>query len=201
MANFLNSVDVDQTDLLMKFLNNRLKYGLILDDFSNTFLINHFLKSENYRDAAKTGILMMLQEENSVPIASEMALYSTLNYIMSENAQESPWDPIPEIVEPEPEEEVKIRVEELENPDFDDHFDLVKKEHLLGKTLAFTAEGQKIDDSIIRNSLRLLGYAYYEKWSRVEEVLSESKEFSKSVLEQAAKYANSVGHELGQVSH
>ena len=63
--------------------------------------------------------------------------------------------------------------------------------------MAYIAEGQKIDDSIIRNSLRLLGYTYYEKWSRVEEVLSESKEFSKSVLEQAAKYANSVGHELG----
>ena len=52
----------------MKFLEKRLKYGLILDDFTNTFLINKLLKDKNYRDASKSAILMMLQEEYNVPI-------------------------------------------------------------------------------------------------------------------------------------
>ena len=73
---------------------------------------------------------------------------------------EDVWDPIPDEVEPEPEDEVKIRVFEVENPDFDEHFDLVKKEHLLGKSLAkFGQHGMK--GSIIDESLQLLGKIFY----------------------------------------
>ena len=158
------SIDVEQTDILMKFLNDRIKYGLILDDFSNVMLLNHFIKENNHRDASKTGILMTLQEEFQVPIATEMSLYATYNYIMDQNAKDLPWNPISEEVAAEPEEEVKIRVEEVENPDFDDHFDLVKKEHLLGKSLAYTAKAQKLGDSVIQKSLCLLGKKYrYQK--------------------------------------
>lgn len=152
-----SSIDVEQTDVLMKLLNDRIKYGLILDDFSNVMLLDHFIKSNNHRDAAKTGILMMLQEEFQVPIATEMSMYATYNYIMDEKSRELPWNPISDDVAVEPEEEVKIRVEEVENPHFDDHFDLVKKEHLLGKSLAYTAKAQKLEDSVIQKSLCLLG--------------------------------------------
>ena len=76
-----NAVDVKQTDVLMKLLENRLKYGLILDDFTNTFLINKMLKDQNYRDASKSAILMMLQEEYDIPIAKNMATYAIFMYI------------------------------------------------------------------------------------------------------------------------
>ena len=76
-----NAVDVKQTDILMKLLENRLKYGLILDDFTNTFLINKMLKDQNYRDASKSAILMMLQEEYDIPIAKNMATYAIFMYI------------------------------------------------------------------------------------------------------------------------
>ena len=107
---------------------------------------------------------MTLQEEFEVPIATEMSLYATYNYIMDQNAKDLPWNPISEEVAAEPEEEVKIRVEEVENPDFDDHFDLVKKEHLLGKSLVCTASAQEMGDSVIQKSLCLLGKKYrYQK--------------------------------------
>ena len=158
---------------------------------------NKLFQANNLRDAAKTGILMMLQEENEVPIASEMALYSVYSYLTDEQAQDQVWDPLPEVVEPEPEEEVKIRVEELENPDFDDHFDLVKKEHLLGKTLAFIARGRKLQDSIIQQSLNLLGFVYFEKWSKVEKILNEKDaKFAKECLDLAANYANAAGNSI-----
>merc|ERR1711962_616438 len=147
-----NAVDVKQTDILMKLLENRLKYGLILDDFTTTFLINKMLKDQNYRDASKSAILMMLQEEYDIPIAKNMATYAIFMYInhLKTETELLPWDPLPEEVIPEPEDEVKVRVEEIENPDFDDHFDIVKKEHLLGKTLAKMAS-QGIKDSYLNN--------------------------------------------------
>ena len=76
-----NSLDTNQIDILMKLLNTRLKYGLILDDYTNTLLIGKLLKAENFRDASKSAILMMLQEEYSIPIAKHMATYASYMYI------------------------------------------------------------------------------------------------------------------------
>jgi len=188
-----NAVDVKQTDILMKLLENRLKYGLILDDFTNTFLINKMLKDQNYRDASKSAILMMLQEEYDIPIAKNMATYAIFMYInhMKTETELLPWDPLPEEVIPEPEDEVKVRVEEIENPDFDDHFDIVKKEHLLGKTLAKMAS-QGIKDSFLNNSLQLLGYTFYEKWDKVSEIINKNKEFDQECIENALHYVNTL---------
>lgn len=154
-----NFVQLDRCEHLLKLLENRLKFGLILDDFTNIFLLNKLIKSEKPREAAKVATLMMLQEENNVPLARELALHATYNYInliSSTDLKDQEWNPMPDAIEPEPEEEVKIRVEEVENPDFDDHFDLVKREHLLGKTLLKMA-GLGIEASILRDSLELLG--------------------------------------------
>ena len=57
------SVDANQTDTLLRFLNHPLQFGLIAEDYTHIYLLNHFLKAENYRDAAKVGILLMLQED------------------------------------------------------------------------------------------------------------------------------------------
>ena len=70
------SVEVSQTDTLMRLLNNRLKFGLFLDDYTYIFLLNYFLKKDNFRDASKTAILMMHQEEYDVPIAKELGMIS-----------------------------------------------------------------------------------------------------------------------------
>lgn len=90
-------IDGNWTDSLMRILNNRLTFGLILDDFTHTFLINHFIKSQNWRDASKTGILMMHQEEYQVPIAKEMTLLSTFKYAQQLTVAEKlpEWDPQP----------------------------------------------------------------------------------------------------------
>ena len=53
-----------------------LQYGLIPDDYTHIYLLNLFLKAENYRDAAKVGILLMLQEDY-IPIG--MNVLNALN--------------------------------------------------------------------------------------------------------------------------
>ena len=64
------SVDAKQTDTLLRILNQPLQYGLIPDDYTHIYLLNYFLKTENYRDAAKVGILLMLQEDY-IPIGKK----------------------------------------------------------------------------------------------------------------------------------
>lgn len=68
---FLNN---NRTDNLMRMIDDRLNFGLFIDDYSHVLLLNHFLVNENWRDAAKVGVHMMLQEEMDIPIAKEMAL-------------------------------------------------------------------------------------------------------------------------------
>ena len=102
-----------------------------------------------------------------------------------------PWDPLPDEVIPEPEEEIQVRVDEIENPYFDDHFDIVKREHLLGKTLAKMAS-QGVKDSFLTNSLQLLGYSLYEKWEKVNEIISKHEEFDQDCIENALHYVSTL---------
>ena len=75
----------------------------------------------------------MLQEEFDHPITSHMALYSCYAYL--KKPQPQPWDPQPQPKPEEPEEVVKVRVDYLRLPYFDDHFVLTEPRHLIGKTL------------------------------------------------------------------
>ena len=69
-------IEGQDTDTLMRLLNNREEFGLFLDDYTIIFLMNHFTTKNNFRDAAKLGISMMLQEEYDIPLAAELGLYS-----------------------------------------------------------------------------------------------------------------------------
>jgi hypothetical protein len=119
-----------------------------------------------------------------------MKLFNKFSYDITE-AEQLPWDPLPDEVIPEPEDDVNVALEEIENPDFDDHFDLVKREHLLGKTLAKMAS-QGIKDSFLTNSLQLLGYTMYEKWDKVSEIIKKDKEFDQDCIENALHYVSTL---------
>ena len=62
-------LEAGQTDTLMRMLDDRLNYGLFPSDAVYVMLLNHFLVRENWRDAAKVGMHMTLQEDGAVPIA------------------------------------------------------------------------------------------------------------------------------------
>ena len=65
----------------MPFSQKMVVEQKILDDYTNTLLIGKLLKAANFRDASKSAILMMLQEEYSIPIAKHMATYASYMYI------------------------------------------------------------------------------------------------------------------------
>lgn len=108
----------------------------------------------------------MLQEEFDHPITSALALYSCYGYL--NKPQPEPWDPQPKAKPDEPAEVVKVRVDYIREPFFDDHFDLTRPNHLIGKTLVGFGKhlSQQSVDSVAHTSI-LLGWALFEKHDRV----------------------------------
>nr|CAG4643938.1 EOG090X05Q1 [Lepidurus arcticus] len=151
------------TDTLMRMLHNKLDYGLFPNYYLSNLLMDTFLQKENYRDAVKVAIEMMLQEDFNHPIASQLALYSSYAYLKSPTPE--PWDPQPVPPPEEPVEEVKVRVDYIREPFFDDHFDLTEPNALVGKTLAYLGKHfHKLDQSDgVAHTSRVLGWTMYGK--------------------------------------
>nr|CAG4636990.1 EOG090X05Q1 [Ceriodaphnia reticulata] len=159
-------LEFKNTETMMRLLDDRLNYGLFLDYYLSNLLMDSFLKEENYRDSAKIAIQLMLQEEFDHPITSHLALYSCYGYL--NKPQPEPWDPQPKPKPAEPVEQVKVRVDYIREPYFDDHFDLTKPQHLIGKTLVGFGKhfARKSTDSIAHTSI-LVGWALFEKHDKV----------------------------------
>nr|CAG4650136.1 EOG090X05Q1 [Sida crystallina] len=157
-----------QTDTLIRMVNDRLNYGLFPDYYLSNILMDTFLKEENFRDAVKVATQMMLQEEFEHPIANCMALYSCYAYL--KRPQPEVWDPQPQPKPEEPTEVVKVRVDYLREPYFDDHFDLTEPRHLIGKSLV--GFGKCFEESV-RHTSTLLGWTMFGKHDKVIQHLDD----------------------------
>lgn len=63
-----------------------------------------------------------------------------------------------------------IKVDFIENPYYDDHFDIPKDSMKLGKTLVMLSQG---DESVVGTSYALLGWGLYEKFDKGLELLEK----------------------------
>ena len=113
-------------------------------------------------DAVKVAIQLMLQEEYDNSISNQMSIYSCYAYLRK--PQPEPWDPEPRPKPVEPEEVVKVRVDYIREPYFDEHFDLSEQKHLIGKTLV--GFGKHMDGAVGSTSV-LLGWTMFEKYDKV----------------------------------
>lgn len=161
-------LDTDQHDVLMKLLPNRLDYGIFPDTHTFNILMDSFIKLGNHRDAVKVAIEMMLQESTGNAISRLLALYSCHNYLRDPKPE--PWEPNPKVpaTDEDDDEEIFVRVPNIPNPFFDDHFDLNEPEHLIGKTLMLFCDG--VDD-LLHRSYYLQGCRLYQKWEKAAEFL------------------------------
>lgn len=152
-------LDYDKIDDLLRILDDRLNYGIFPDDYCSLLIMDKLIKSGNYKDAAKVSTFSMLQEDFTNPILKYMSIYSCHKYL--ENPV--PWNQEikSEIDEDDDEDAVKVRVKFIRNPYFDDHFDIVNPNHLVGKTLSMI--GSEIDDNVGR-TCKLIGLLLYEKY-------------------------------------
>lgn len=149
----------NKIDDLVRILDDRLNYGIFPDEYCSLLMMDTFIKNGNFRDAAKIASLSMLQEEVSNSLINYMCLYSCHKYL--ENPV--PWsEEVTVQEEDDDDEEVKVRVKYIRNPYFDDHFDLVEPNHIIGKTL--TSMGSAIGGHVGR-TYKLMGLLLHEKYS------------------------------------
>lgn len=155
----------DRVDDLINILHDRLNYGIFPDHFAFNILIDSLVKRKDYTSAAKAAVLLMLQEDAENQISNALALYSCHMHLKHpENWKE------PEPVVDDSKEEVKVRVKYIRNPFFDDHFDLQKPAHLVGKTLAFF--GKNLGDTLGR-TYQLVGLTLYGKYQAASSLIKE----------------------------
>lgn len=210
-------LDYSDTDLdnLIYILDDRLSYGIFLDSYSANLCLDKLIKLKNYRTAAKVATFIMLQENFENPINRVLSLYACYKYLEDPKsfddlvknevskeemaaeiaAQVQTDDPkAKKAKKRDKKEEIRIRINYLRNPYFDDHFDLRNSHHLVGKT--FLAIGQYLEGSI-RNSTQLLGYTLYEKYSdglKFIESLKNTNELYKDAVDIAKKHLADVSH-------
>lgn len=159
-------VKLGKYDELLHILNDRLNYGVFLDDYCCGLLMDTFIKENKYTGAAKVSALQMLQEDWSHPITAHLALYSCHMYLKNPE----PWEDPVVTEEPNDDEEVKVRVKYLRNPYFDDHFDLRDPKLLIGKTLATL--GATFPDAV-GWTYQLVGWGLYQKWDKAIRTLEQ----------------------------
>ncbi|KYN37289.1 28S ribosomal protein S27, mitochondrial [Trachymyrmex septentrionalis] len=143
---------------LLEVLTDRLNYGIFPDYFDYNILMDHFINRKDYTSAAKVASLVMLQEDAGHPITNALCLYACHRYLENPDEWKKPEVPV------DTSEEVKVRVQYLRNPYFDDHFDLTDPKDLVGKTLNF--QGKHRADAIGR-SCQLRGLILYKKYDDV----------------------------------
>ncbi|XP_058831125.1 uncharacterized protein LOC131689823 [Topomyia yanbarensis] len=171
-----NYVEHSHYSELIELLNNRLGYGVFLDDFTSNLTLDRLITTNEFKWAARIVTLLGLQEDFTNPITRSLALYACYRYVKSGEI-----DHFDDLIPPPPQEptegkkkkkdEIKVRVNFIRNEFFDDHFDIKDTKLLLGKTfflLGLNSEGA------VGNSSKLLGLVLYEKYSKAVEFVQTS---------------------------
>ncbi|XP_050067738.1 uncharacterized protein LOC126556519 [Anopheles maculipalpis] len=166
---------------LLEVLNNRIGYGVFLDDYSANLTLDQLIKEKEFRHAARVATLLALQEDFSNPITRALSLYSCYRYAKTPDAEHfDDLTPVQqEVTEGEGQkkkkkEEIKVRVKFLRNEFFDDHFDLTDSQLLLGKTFVELGRSYGGASSPIGASCELLGLAMYKKYDQAIAYVKEN---------------------------
>lgn len=181
-----NLIDTDHIAELLHILENRLTYGVFLDSYIASYVLNVLIQREDFHSAARVAGLLMLEEDFSDPLVRAFSLHSAFKYLekcepFHEPSPEAP--PVKGKVQ-----EVKVRVKFLRNEFFDDHFDLTDHKHIVGKSLVLL--GKFLDPVLAVNS-QLLGYTLYQKNEKAGELLKSTKSdvFHKDVVDYCVQFA------------
>ncbi|KAJ6648732.1 28S ribosomal protein S27, mitochondrial [Pseudolycoriella hygida] len=166
-------LDRFQISELLEILDDRINYGIFLDDFTANLSLHELIKNKDYKSAARIATLLMLQEDFDHKITKFLSLYACVKHLQK-------LEPV-KVVEPEVPvvpatkkkvEIVKVRVKYLRNEYFDDHFDLRDENALLGKTFLMLGE---LIPGTVGNSAQLLGFGLYGKYEQGIEFLAKVK--------------------------
>lgn len=159
-------------------MKQRSETGIFPDHFAFSLLLDHFIKAEDYQNAAHVAYEMMLQEDFSHLVCRLLALYACTKHL-----EQSTLDSLaPPEIKDETGEEDWIPVKYIRYPTYDDHFDIQAEQYLLGKTLYLL--GAEFVNSVLGNSLQVLGLGLYHKFSSCLDLLEKIAEFPDATIVQ-----------------
>jgi len=148
----------EQIQHLVKMLDDRINYGLFLDEYTTILLLDQLLEEGRLVEGARVASHIMLQEENIEGLGALLGNLACWRYIKT--GQES-WFYEGEVpVDDNPDEVIRVRVKGMVPNNYqDDHFDIREPSKILGKTLWYINCGE--DD--VSKSLKALGLVLWGK--------------------------------------
>uniref|UniRef100_A0A1Q3F805 Putative mitochondrial 28s ribosomal protein s27 n=1 Tax=Culex tarsalis TaxID=7177 RepID=A0A1Q3F805_CULTA len=182
---------------LIEMLDNRIGYGVFLDDFTANLALDRLVTTNEFKWGARIATLLALQEDFTNPITRALSTYACYRYVKGgeiDHFDDLAPPPPPEEgeVKKKKKDEIKVRVKFLRNPYFDDHFDLRDSKQLLGKT--FFILGLNSEHAVVANSCKLLGLVLNGKYDSAVELIEAAKggEVSGEIVELAKGYLDKV---------
>ena len=192
----------EQVHHIVKMLEDRMNYGLFMDDYTAILLLDYMLENKRLLEGARIASQLMFQEESREGPGAALGNLASWRYC--KQARDVPWfldteNPVDE----NPDEVIRVRVKGMvPNKYNDEHFDLNDGKIILGKTLVYLNNG----DDNLNKSLRCLGYILSDKTDSAkslgpftisEEVLEIALEVAKS--EDIKEYLSSLQTETNNV--
>jgi len=175
----------EQVHHLVKMLEDRMNYGLFMDDYTTILLLDYMLENKRLLEGARIASQLMFQEESREGPGAVLGNLASWRYC--KQARDVPWffdteNPVDE----NPGEVIRVRVKGMVPNNYnDEHFDLKDGKIILGKTLVYLNNG----DDNLNKSLRCLGYILSDKMDSAKSI--EPFTISEEVLEIALEVAKS----------
>jgi len=156
-----------EIERLMVILRDKVHYGIFLDDYTANLLMDFFIERNMLQEAGQVASDMMLQESLEHPITRYLAWLAS----QSRLSQLSIPD-LDDLIDPLPDDdEVKYRrIKFIQEPWYDDHFDLPTEHHMLGKTLTMVAQVEEMarggEGDMLTRGAHLVGCGYHRKFDK-----------------------------------
>nr|CDJ83205.1 Ribosomal protein S27 domain containing protein [Haemonchus contortus] len=159
---------------LFKLADDPINYGIFMNEHAACLAIDHFIKRNDFKGAARLAAWVMQQEMTENELLNLLVLYSCTKW--AELPAEEQTMPREEVEEEEVnDDDIRtFKFPYLKNAYFDSHFDLTDPHQLAGKTLLWVARDSRSLTEPIRQSLRLLGAVLYNRLDLASTLASPS---------------------------
>lgn len=201
------ALDNNIPEKAVAIIEDRVKYGIFPDHHALNLVLDHFLEAKDYANATRIAHYIMLQEDFSNSISNIFSLKALFSCLMDPAEKTRLIELIKSKDETEKdgetedrgeggeEEDTYIRVPYVQNPHFDDHFDIKDPLLLTGKSLYLF--GMHFDDAIGRTS-QLVGLIYYKKFDEAKKLMEKfisnhkSECFASGIIELISQSSDST---------
>ncbi|XP_021375617.1 28S ribosomal protein S27, mitochondrial-like isoform X2 [Mizuhopecten yessoensis] len=169
-----NYLDKGMDKELMQMLQDRKTFGLFPDPYTFNLLMDHFLRLEQYPEAAKVAYELMVQEDFSDQLNFLLSLYTCTKHLTQTaimDAHIKTEDPEDEIDDDDDDNIEWVAVKVFQAPHYDDHFDIQCDQYKLGKTLYMLGCVQ--GEGLLGRTLQITGLALYNKFDKALSLLTQ----------------------------